>query len=140
VSADVVHTQTRRDIFVPVVKYHASGEKPADHRSNVLCIEWPTSERVRHVPSRAELHFAILNVVTRNWKQFMVAAMVVMHMRDDDVFHSLRLYTNGPQTITRTLQKSPATAVCYFLIKSSINDERAPSRSQYPDVVIQRHR
>src|SRR5215831_1376914 len=85
VAAHMMDTKPRCNLFLAVMKNNAAGKQPADHRSNVFRVKRPAHERVRHMTACAELNLPILQVVSRGREEVVVAAVIVVHMRDDDI-------------------------------------------------------
>jgi len=89
--------------------------------------------------ARGEGHFVILDVKARFGKQFQIAAMVVMHMADDDVFHIAGRNANGSQAFHRVGQKFASPTGAHFRFKASIEDVCSARTDNGPDEIIQRH-
>ena len=83
----VVDADSRRDLLVAVMKHDTPIEDSPDHSDDILFVERKSHGRMRHIASRGKFHFTILHMEPRRGKQIMVSAMVVMHMRDQDILH-----------------------------------------------------
>jgi hypothetical protein len=66
--------------------------------------------------------------------------VVVMQMREDNVFDISRIDTEPTQRLHRTAQECPLPPLCYVGIESSVDDESAAASSRHPHEIVHRHR
>lgn len=84
VTADMMHGDAGHDLPFAIMKSGPAAEDFAHHGDDIVDLERQPQCLMAHAASGGIGHFAILQVIPRLWKQIMIAAMVVMHMTDDD--------------------------------------------------------
>src|SRR5207245_4091974 len=86
VAAHMMHGDTRNDLGISIVELHLRAVNQAHHRKYSLQIVGMRKERLGHVTTRRKRHLALLEMKTCTRKQVQIARVVVMQMRDYDVF------------------------------------------------------
>ena len=73
-------------------------------------------------------------------EQVMIAAMVVVHMGDDDVLDRFRIDAEQSQPLAGTPQHVALAALAHDRVETGIDDDRALGIANHPDEIIERHR
>ena len=89
-TANFVYGDARSNFIVPIMKLHTTLEYFVSHGGDGAGIEDPADLRVQHATPRAIGHLRILQVIAGAWKEIMISRMVVMHMRNHDMFDFVR--------------------------------------------------
>ena len=69
-----------------------------------------------------------------------ISHMVVMQMREDDIFDLVRTDVERTKRLHRATQERPLSLLGYFRVESGINDKGATSSSCQPHEIVHRHR
>ena len=86
-ATHVMHGQPRRQLVHTVMEHDAALEQLAHHRHHVVFLEGSTQTRVAHAPTGAIRHLDVLHVVAGVREQIVVAAVVVVHVRQYHFTH-----------------------------------------------------
>ncbi len=93
-----------------------------------------------HTAASTKRHLTILKMKTRVGKQSVITRMVIVHMRNNDVFNLSRINAKLAQTVFNAMRDGPATLTGHGSIKSGINHNRARGPYDGPDKIVNRHR
>ncbi len=120
------------------MKRHALGKYLSHHRHDIVRLEGNPDQRMAHVSTGRIRHFLVLQVISRVGKEIVVAAVVVVQVRHDDVGHILRLHANGGQRLAHRLHDLTATLVGHGVIKTRVHHKCSVWTSDQPHVVRER--
>ena len=139
VPAEMVHAESRGEFLVAIVKHNPSAVETPHHGNHVVFLEWKSHERMSHVTAGGELHFAILHVVPGRGKHRMVSAVVVVHVRDDDVFNLRCIDSDLLQAFGGAVQQFTPAFLRRHFVEPGIDNERPRVGNRRPDEVVHRH-
>src|SRR5262245_45042796 len=140
VAANMMDTKPWSDLFLTVMKDDTTGKQPANHRSNVFCIKRPAHERMRHMAACAELNLTVLHVVSGGREKVVIAAVVIVHMGDDDVSDTRGIDAERFQTLARIFQECATALSSHGFVETGIDDIHAVALFHRPNVIVERHR
>ena len=69
-----------------------------------------------------------------------IPAMVIMEMRDDDVFHRRGVNTDQPHRFRRQAMQLAVTGLSFLFFKPDINHKGAPAAGDDPNIEVNRRR
>ena len=113
--------------------------KRGDHPGDIIWLECMSNRSVTHVAARRVGHFIILQMVAGVREQVFVTAMVVMHMRNDDIAHIGRVDIDCRETFGYRASNRAATLSCDCFAEAGIDNDRALVIAYDPDEVVQWH-
>src|SRR5262249_22622010 len=117
-----MHAQARSEFVDPVVKLQAAAEQAPHHRAHVLGLKDLPYRGVTHMPAGDIGHLAILEMKGRVWEQVMIAAVVVVHVRDDHVMYMPRLDADHSQTLARAAQYLATSFLAHGAVETGVDD------------------
>ena len=91
-----------------------------------------------HAAAGAVLHLAVLHVIARARKQVVVAAVVEMHVADDDGLDALRIDAERAERLAHRLDDLALAAVADRLVEAGIDHDGPARADDRPDVVVER--
>ena len=138
-AADLVHRDAGRELVGAVVKLHAACEHAVHHARDVVGLERVVDLVVAHAPARDVLHLGVLHVEARVRKQRAVAAVVVVHVRDDDVLDVRVADADGREPFLDGVHDLALALLRHRRIEPRVDDERTAVADDGPDVVVERH-
>ena len=107
-TADQMHRDAIGDLACAVVKLDAPLEQFSHHRRDVVGFKRVTQIGMAHAPAGAVFHFAVLNVIARVREQIVVAGVVPMHVRGDDVLDLGGFDADGFEAVADRMQNGAA--------------------------------
>src|SRR5262249_45685203 len=140
VAADEMYAQARGEFIGPVVELQAAAEQPPHHRAYVIALKDLAYRGVTHMPAGHIGHLEILEMKGRAWEQVMIPAVVVVHVRDDDIADVPRFDTDHGQTLARATQHLATSFLADGSIEASVDDVGLVRPDDRPDEVVDRHR
>src|SRR5262249_11890689 len=108
------------------------------HGDDVLDFERQPRLLMAHAPPGGVGHLAILQVIAGARKQIVVAAMVVVHVADDDGLDALRGNAKRKQAVAYRLDDLALAAPAHPLVEARIDDDRAGRTDDRPYEVVER--
>ena len=96
--------------------------------------------RISHEASRGIGKLALLKMESRVRKPVEISHMVVMQMREDDIFDRIRIDVERAERLYRTAQERPFPLLRYLRVETGVDDEGAPSSFRHPHEIVHRHR
>src|SRR5262249_10254151 len=91
-----------------------------------------------HAAAARITHLDVLQMIARAWKQVVVAGMVVVQVRNDDILDSLRIDPNRLQAFADRIGDQALALLRHGLVETSIHDKGAARADDRPDKVIER--
>src|SRR5215212_6802212 len=98
--ADSMNCQVGCDLGHSIVKVDPSGEKLRQYACNVFIFERMPQEGVAHATTGAVGHLRLLYVIARLREKVVVAAVVEMHMGQNDVLNAFGIDPDHRQPLT----------------------------------------
>ena len=95
-----MHRDAGDDLIGAVMKFDPAGEHLAHHGDHVVDFEREPQRRMAHAAPGRITHLDVLQMIARARKQLVVAGMVVVQVRDDDVLDRLRVDPDRLQPVT----------------------------------------
>ena len=126
-------------LLVSGMKDHPSVEGAANHVDDIVGVKRRRQMPVSHGPTGAIGHLRVLHMEARLGKQRYVARMVIVHVRDHDILHVLRLHPDGGKARGDRAQQRAAALRSSGRRKAGVDHEGTFGGPDDPYVVIQRH-
>ena len=127
-----------RKLFAAIVKLHTARKHFAHHRDDVVDFERDAHHLMRHVPSCRIRDFGVLQMERRLRKNVVVAAMIVVQVRDDDVPNLVRLHANRLQPLGDRPDNRASALFRHRLVETGVHHERAVRAADHPDEIRER--
>jgi hypothetical protein len=121
------------------VKLHASRKDTTHHPGDVVGLEGVGERAVTHVTPGGIDHFIVLQVVASIGEKIVVAAVIVMQVRDNDVANLVDVDAGGFEALRHRMSDRPASLRCDRFPEPSVDDERAIVVAYDPDEIVERH-
>ena len=138
-AADLVHRDAGRELVRAVVKLHAACEHAMHHARDVVGLERVVDLVVAHAAARHVLHLGVLHVEARVREQRAVAAMVVVHVSDDDVFDVGVANADGLEPFFDGVHDLAIAFLRHRGVEARVDDDRAAAADDGPHVIVERH-
>ena len=139
VAADTVDGHARRDLVVAVVKRDAAREYPLHHARDIVRFERVADHVMAHVAPGRILHLRVLKMEARVVEQLCIAAVVVMHMRDDDVAHIGMCDAERLEPALDRVHDRAAGLRGHLDAEPGIDDEDSVLADHRPPEIVERH-
>ena len=136
VPSDVVKCDARSHCVGAMLKANTPSENAAHHLYDIFFLERMPQRVMTHRATGAVRHFAVLHVKARLREQVMIPAMIVMKMRENNIFDLGVIDTDGAQSVVRLQQKFAAALASCLFVKSGIDDERTPVALDRPKLAL----
>lgn len=116
-----------------------AGEDFAQHIGHVIHFERIPQRRMAHASPGAVGHLRVLHVVTCFRKQGMIARMIEMHMRDDNIFDVVGVDSDQPQSLSDRPQQGAIPFRGPGRIEAGIEYEATFIANDGPNEIIEWH-
>jgi hypothetical protein len=121
------------------MKLHVAGEDAIDHPRHVFGLERVVDLVVAHAAARDVLHLGVLHVKPRVREQRAVAAVVIMHVRDDHVLHARMRDAGGLEAFLDRVDDLALSPLRHRAVEARVDHDRAAVADDRPDEVVERH-
>src|ERR1051325_5799372 len=121
-----------------VVECDAVGEQLAHHRDDVVFFIGEAQLLVAHAAAGAVMHLLVLQVVAGAREQVDIAAMVVVHVADDDVLDLVGVDAEALQRLADRRDDGAAAPRADRLVETGVDHEGALVVEDHPDEVVER--
>src|SRR5262249_31477172 len=126
------------DVTDAVVKHRAAREHFAHHRYQIFDLERRPQRLVAHAAAGSVSHFAVLQMIARLRKQIVIAAMVVMHVADDDGFDGFGGDAERLQPVAHWLDHFTLAFFAHRLVETGVDYDGSGRTDGRPDKEIER--
>jgi hypothetical protein len=137
-TTDVMDGNAGGDVTDALVKHGAARENLAHHRHHIFDLERRAQRLVAHAAAGSVSHFAVLQMIARLRKQIVIAAMVVMHVADDDGFDGFGGDAERLQTVAHRLDHFTLAFFAHRLVETGVDYDHAGRTDDHLDKEIER--
>src|ERR1700744_2177292 len=92
-----------------------------------------------HAAARAVLHLGVLHVIARLRKESVIARMIKMHVRNDDVFDAIGIDPDNLQSFSHRTKQSALSLRSAGSVEAGIEDEALLLSDHGPNKIVERH-
>jgi hypothetical protein len=138
VAADPMHRDAGGDLTGAVMKFNPACEHLAHHGDHVVHFEREPQRRMAHTTPGRITHLGLLQMIASAREQLVVAGMVVVQVRDDDVLDRLWVDPDRLQPLTDRIRDQALALLRHGLVEASIDDKGTVRADDRPDKVIER--
>src|SRR5215208_3315974 len=128
------------ELGVAIVEQDAACIVEPHDSADVLDLERMRQPRISHEAPRGIRKLAFLEMESRVRKPVEISHMVVMQMREDDIFDRIHIDVERAERLHGTAQERPLPLLRYLRVETGVDDEGTPSSFRHPHEVVHRHR